>query len=444
MTIRRCIALMAGLAAVVAAGGYAVGGLGTDAARQPQGPDAALVVAWNQRVLGLAEAEDHFLTLKGVRTAAMMHVAMHDALNAVDRRYASYAYGAHVDEADPIAAAAQAAYEVAVSQYASQDASLGAELRRWLDPVAEGPWKTNAIGLGKATASAILTKREGDGWDREAEYRWHPMGPGVYAKFHEHSGTPAGFVFGAGWAKARPFMLTRADQFRAPPPPAIESDAYTLAFDEVKAVGRDVSETRTKDQRHLAMWWKDFAENSQNRLARRLVTDDGPGLWEAARMFALLNMSMLDGYIGVFADKFHYNHWRPYTAIRWAAHDDNPDTVPDPAWNNLHHHTYAFPSYPSAHGTVCAAAMAVLADTYGDGHPFTMATPEVDSAGPGSPKIAMDPPTRSFPSFSAAAIECAMSRVYLGIHFRYDSVEGNRLGRRIGEYAVANFLVPRR
>ena len=404
---------------------------------------ADVLVAWNRRVLTIAEVEDKFLTLKGVRTTAMMHIAMHDALNAIHSRYADYAYHTESVAADPVIAVAQAGYEVALSQYPSQQAHLHEELRRWLDPVADSARKSHGIALGKAAAAAILVKRQNDGWDRKAGYRWHPMGPGVYTEFREHSGTPQGFVFGAGWAAVTPFMLRAPDQFRAPPPPAIDSAEYTAAFNEVKDVGRYRSASRTPDQSHLAMWWKDFAENSHNRLARQLVADEATDLWPAARMFAMLNMDIFDGYISVFENKFHYNHWRPYTAIRWAANDGNPDTLAEPDWNNLHRHTYAFPTYPSAHGVVCAAAMSALADTFGDDHPFTMRTAEVDSAGPMSPKLAMNPPTRSFDSFSAAAMECAMSRVYLGIHFRYDSIEGNRLGRKIGSYALENFLVDR-
>lgn len=126
-------------------------------------------------------------------------------------------------------------------------------------------------------------------------------------------------MFGAGWAHARPFALLRADQFRVPPPPAIESDEYTAAFDEVKEAGRFQSRTRTTDQTHLAMWWKDFVENSRNRLARDLVTQRQLDLWPAARLFALLNRNIFDAYVASFDNKFFYNHWRPYTAIRWAA-----------------------------------------------------------------------------------------------------------------------------
>ena len=107
---------------------------------------------------------------------------------------------------------------------------------------------------------------------------------------------------------------------------------------------------------------------------------------EAVRLFALLNMSIFDAYVSSFYNKFLYNHWRPYTAIRWAEHDGNSDTEPELTWSNTHHHTYAFPSYPSAHGTACGAAMTVIADTFGDKMAFDMTTEQVDIGGPFSEK----------------------------------------------------------
>lgn len=414
---------------------------------------AEMVVSFNELVMEIAIEEDGLLTLKGVRTLSMMHLAMHDALNSIHPVYATYAYNkkkthlnslseGEVIDPDPIVSASQAAYEIAVGQYPDQQQRLEQELKRWLNITEDGLSEKIGIELGKAAAIEILQQRESDSWNAEAEYTWHPMGPGVYAEFNEHSGTPEGFVFGSGWAKAKPFMLTSQNQFRAPAPPKIESEEYTKAFNEVKEVGRFESATRTEDQSHLAMWWKDFAENSHNRLARQLVTAENLNLWDATRLFALLNMSIYDAYVNVFDNKFYYNHWRPYTAIRWADKDGNSDTVPDTTWNNLHKHTYAFPSYPSAHGTASGAAMSILADTFGNDFSFTMTTYEVDKAGPFSGKVEMDPPVRSFNSFSEAAMECSISRVYLGIHFRYDSVEGYNLGRQIGLYARENFLRP--
>jgi hypothetical protein len=267
------------------------------------------------------------------------------------------------------------------------------------------------------------------------------MGPGVYAEFREHSGTPEGFVFGAAWGKARPFALGPGP-LRVPPPPEVGSAEYARAFAEVKDLGRDESTSRTTDQTHLALWWKDFCESSLNRLGRQITAREGLDLWQTTRFFALLNMSLYDGYVTVFENKFHYNHWRPYSAIRWAANDGNPDTLPDPDWDNTHHHTYAFPSYPSAHGTACAAMFSVYESVFGESYAFTMTTEEVNEGGPFSPTMKMHPPTRSFTSFEEAALECAMSRVYLGIHFKYDSLAGNELGRKIGEHVVARHLTP--
>jgi membrane-associated phospholipid phosphatase len=398
--------------------------------------ESALLVEWNARLLGAAEAEDHFLTLKGVRATAMMHLAVHDALNGIEPRFRAYAYTGNSRDADPIAALSEAAFTIANEQYPARRDAWEAMRQQGLDASRKTAAREAGIVLGRAAARAVLARRAADRWNATATYKFQPMAPGVYAEFAEHSGTPHGFVFGAGWAVVQPFALQSPDQFRAPPPPDIASDEYARAFEEVRSVGRFESRTRTADQTHLAFWWKDFAENSHNRLARQLVLEEQPDLWVAARLFALLNVAIMDAYISVFHNKFFYNHWRPYTAIRWADHDGNPRTRAEPDWNNTHRHTYAFPSYPSAHGTACAAAMTVLADTFGDDHRFRMSTPLVDAAGPLSGKIAMQPATRSFDSFSAAALECAWSRVYLGIHFRYDAIEGNRLGTRIGRYVV--------
>ncbi|WP_262420206.1 vanadium-dependent haloperoxidase [Flagellimonas meishanensis] len=393
--------------------------------------------------MDIAVAEDGLSTLKGLRTASMAHLAMHDVLNTITPKYAQYAHNNQKSTANPIASVAYAAYTVAVDQYPDKEKELGEELNIWIANISEKE-KTEARELGEMAANMLLTMRSDDGWGDEAEYAWHPMAPGVYAEFNEHSGTPEGFIFGSGWAKAKTFMLPTQDHFRSPPPPDIMSEAYTKAFNEVKELGSTESMTRTADQTHLAMWWKDFVENSHNRLARQLVEKEQLNLWEVARLFALLNITVYDAYISVFNNKFHYNHWRPYTAIRWAENDGNPDTEADTLWNNLHQHTYPFPSYPSAHGTASTAAMTILSNTLGkgDSYSFTMTTPEVDKAGLFSEKIKMDPPTRSFNSFSEAGMEASMSRVYLGIHFRYDSEEGFILGKKIGEFASQGFLKP--
>jgi len=400
---------------------------------------AHLAITWNEFVLGLAEAEDGFLTLKGLRATTMMHIAMHDALVNIDGRYAGYALNQQNSGADPLVAVTQAAFTVVANQYPDQLAAIREVRSRWLPEKGATTSVRAGIDLGTAAAEAILRQRTNDGWDTEAEYEWHPMAPGVYAEFPDHSGTPQGFIFGSGWGKAKGFALESASEFRAPPPPEISSSAYTQAFDEVKKLGRFQSMTRAPDQTHIALWWKDFAENSHNRLARDLIAKEQLGLRAANQLFVMLNMSIFDAYVSSFDNKFHYNHWRPYTAIRWAENDGNPDTIAEKTWTNTHRHTYAFPSYPSAHGMACAAAMTAFTSVFGEDYAFTMRTPMVDIAGPLSGKIEMNPPTRNFGSFSDAAMECALSRVYLGIHFRYDSIEGNRLGVKVGEAVTQRF-----
>jgi len=411
---------------------------GTDA----HAGNTKLANQWNETVLEIAEAEDGFLTLKGLRTVTMMHIAMHDALSSINGEYEIYAYAGVAPQANPVVAASQAAYVVAADQYPDQKERLAKMRDQWLRDIDANESQQAGKQLGNEAARAILANRIDDGWDAEAEYSWHPMAPGVYAEFQDHSGTPQGFIFGAGWAKARGFALARPDQFRVPPPPEILSDGYTQAFNEVKEIGRFQSMTRTADQTHIALWWKDFAENSHNRLARDLIEKEDLPLSEAVRLLALLNMAIFDGYVSSFDNKFHYNHWRPYTAIRWAGNDDNPSTLVEETWTNTHRHTYAFPSYPSAHGTACAGAMTAFDDVFGDDYAFTMRIPMVDVAGPFSGKIEMHPSTREFENFSEAAMQCGLSRIYLGIHFRYDSVEGVHLGEEVGSNVVDNFLSP--
>ena len=245
------------------------------------------------------------------------------------------------------------------------------------------PVSMTVLMLGAEAAESIIASRADDRWNEETEYQWHPMAPGVYAEFNEHSGTPKGFIFGAGWADAKPFR-TDIQQTVFGPSLHLPSTVMNTPKHMMKSKNGGVinSQLRTKDQTHLALWWKEFSEISHNKLARELTIEQSLDLHSTTRLFALLNMSIFDAYINVFYNKFHYNHWRPYTAIRWADNDGNPNTIQDPNWTNTHQHTYAFPSYPSAHGTACTAAMQVMSDTFGSELAFVMSTPEVDKAGP--------------------------------------------------------------
>ncbi len=393
--------------------------------RRESGPaDPTLAVAWNKLVYEIAFAEDQFLTFKGHRAFAMTHIAMHDALNAVVPLYEQYAYRGREPGANAIAAAAQAAHDVVLSQYPGQHMNVDAELARWLSSLPDTPGKARGIALGQQSAAAILAMRTGDGWDFQGTYTFSPA-IGAYRT------TPPwnGFVLQPGFRFARPFGLQSPAQFRPPPPPALVSNAYATAYNEVKDFGEINSTSRTVDQTLYAIWWMEFAEGSVNRLARRLVTERKMHLWQATRMFALINMSLFDGYVANWDSKYEYNHWRPYTAVRAAALDGNASTAPQPDWEPLRP-TPPFPDYVSAHATGTGGAMEILKRTFGD---FVFVTRDTITAPAGMP-------TRSFVSFSAAAEECADSRVRLGWHFRYSADRGLTLGRAVAGWLDENYL----
>ena len=392
-------------------------------AESARGPE--LIVAWNRLVYEIAFREDQFLTFKGVRAHAMMHIAMHDALNAVVPLYRQYAFRGHGQPfAHPVAAAAQAAHDVVVSQYPGEQLSVDAELARWLARVPDTPGKERGVRLGQQSAAAIISLRAGDGWDFQGTYAF-TSGPGAYQT------TPpfGGFVLQPGFRFARPFGLMSPTQFRPAPPPPLATAEYATAYNEVKDVGRADSVIRTPEQTRYAVWWMEFAEGSVNRLARELVMQRKTHLWQAARMIALMNMSLFDSYVATWDSKFEYNHWRPYTAIREAAGDANPATAPDATWEPLRV-TPPFPEYVSAHAAGCGTSFQVLKRALGSNVPFTMMT---TTAPP-------EMPARSFRSFDAAAAECADSRVKLGWHFRYATNAGLALGRAVAGWLDANHL----
>jgi hypothetical protein len=390
---------------------------------QPSHLRSDVIVAWNSLAHDLAFAEDQFLTFKGQRALAMMHLAMHDALNAIVPVYESYTYSGDSRPAHPVAAAARAAHDVLLSQYPSQPA-IGEQLVRSLAHVPAGPLRTRGVTLGQAAAAAVLAQRKGDGWDAPGSYEFSEA-PGRYQT------TPPwnGFVAQPGFRFARPFVLQYPQQFRPSPPPPLRTRSYARAFREVREHGAADTTRRTKDQTAYAIWWMEFAEGSVNRLARQLATDRELHLWPAARMFAHVGVALYDAYVATWDAKYEYDHWRPYTAIRSAGADDNPQTVADSSWNSLRP-APPFPEYSSAHAAACAASFAILTDTFGRHVSFTM---ETTTAPPGMP-------TRSFDSFTAAAAECADSRVRLGWHFRYATDAGLALGRRVARYTLSNAL----
>lgn len=391
-------------------------------------PANAVIADWNQIAVDAANAHDQLLSFLGSRTLAMTHIAMHDALNAIVPRYEPYAFkGQEAGEAsNPIAAAAQAAYAVLVSAYPKQHATFDAARARWLGTVPNGDVKDRGVAVGAKAAAAIIAWRDGDGYDASGEYK-----PG--AKPGDYQFTPGfNFAMNPDFRHAKPFALAAPNQFRAAQPPALASEAYARAFNEVKRYGTEKSSVRSADQTSYAHWWAEFAEHSWNRIGRLTALERKPDLWATARMFALINMDIFDVYLAAWDSKYHYNTWRPITAIRAARNDGNAETSADTGWTP-EMTTLPFPEYPSAHAAVCAGGAEVVSQVYGTSHvAFRM---QSLTALPGSE-------TRAFDDVTVAAKECADSRVMNGYHFRFATDAGLMLGRQVARHLVATKLRP--
>jgi membrane-associated phospholipid phosphatase len=239
------------------------------------------------------------------------------------------------------------------------------------------------------------------------------------------------------WGQVIPFCIPSDSEFRPPPPPDLSSAEYTAAFEEVKSLGAASSTTRTAEQSDIARFWYGTAGTYTsagywNQIAREVAVQRGDSMVQNARLFALLNLAQADAYFAIWDAKYTYDFWRPVTAIRAADTDGNPDTAPDAAWTSFLG-TPPFPSYVSGHSGHSAAAAAVLAAYFEtDDVPFTLTTDSLPGV------------TRSYPSFSAAAHEVSDSRVFAGIHWRFDVTAGEALGSEVGQYVATNSLRPAR
>jgi hypothetical protein len=388
------------------------------------------------------------------RLYAMMHVAIHDALNAIDRRSHPYAFHAQADAgASPEAAVAAAARYVLVPLIAQLPlelhtqacidtgvASVEAAYRAALavDPHS-GHAKAQGIVVGKAAAAAILALRADD----------RAVGPFLHhacaqdtnpGEYQCTPGTP--FIAFEVWGNVTPFVLKDSSQFRPGPPYVVNRKKYTADFNEVKWLGGDDVTTpsaRTADQTEIALFWSESSPLKWNRIARTVSADRGLSLWENARLFGLLNLALADGYIAMAATKNHYNYWRPVTAIQTGDTDGNPDTMGDPTWTPLRP-TPPNQDYASGHAIEGGAGAEVLTQFFGTDE---VSFQDCGAALPdGSTCSDATPVFRSFTSFSQAAAENAYSRILIGFHFRKSIEEGTRYGQRIGRRAANLYLRP--
>jgi hypothetical protein len=388
------------------------------------------------------------------RMYAMTHVAIHDALNAIDRRSEPYAYDARAKRsASPDAAVAAAARDVLVPVLGQLQApfsqacidagvaSVESDYTAALDAIPDGRRKERGLAVGRAAAAAILTLRSGDGADTTLLDFTFPQGTAA----GEWIFTPdRPFAFAPGWANVTPFVLDDPTQFRPGPPYGLNTPQYAADLNEVKTLGGDGVTTpsaRTAEQPEVALFWLESSPLQWNRIARTLSDSRGLDPWQSARLFGLLNMALADGYIGSFDTKYHYRYWRPVSAIRAADSDSNPNTSADPTWTPFVT-TPPIPDYDSAHAVEGGAAAAVFHRFFGTDH-IAFGTCSLTLPA-GSTCADAAPVSRSYATFSEAAKENGVSRILNGFHFRKAVREGIDHGRRIGRLAASRYLHPAR
>ncbi|WP_437783449.1 phosphatase PAP2 family protein [Sorangium sp. So ce1097] len=392
------------------------------------------------------------------RVLAIVHAAIFDAVNSIVESHEPYLTLFPEPDASIDTAVAAAAHRTLTALYPGQTAALDSRLDQYLAKIPESGAKEDGLALGNAVAGEILAQREDDGADDPMSYV-----PGTEPGQHRPDPLypDQGFLT-PQWGDVRPFALNSGDEFRSPPPPPLWSAAYALSFYEVFSLGGDGHHPptlRTPEQTVIGIFWSyDGARRIgevprlYNQIARTVAVQKGNSEIENARYFALVNLAMADAGIATWATKYHYELWRPIVAIRQADTDGNALTIPDRRWKPLGspgsnqsppRMTPPFPAYVSGHSSFGAAMFQVLTRYYGkDGVSFCARSDEfngrtTDAKGHVRPEI-----KRCYASFSQASQENALSRIYLGVHWRFDAVQGIRQGKSVADAVVDRILQP--
>ena len=381
------------------------------------------VLKWNEVAL---QTIRHTSTPPPVaaRNLAIMHVAIYDAVMAIERTHEPYLVEAipHAS-ASTEAAAAAAAHRTLVALYPKQRETLDRILERCWEEMPRNIARDEGAELGRFVAERVLESRHDDGatntgrFDyKKAPGAWRPTAP----RFQE--------ALLPEWGYVKAFAIKKGTQYRPPAPPALTTTAYADAFNEVRQLGGKHSTTRTDEQTQIAHFWADNAgtvtpPGHWNRIAQSIAQDRGTSLAENARIFAHLNIALADAGVLCWVIKFTFDFWRPITAIQLAEGSE--------AWNPLLE-TPPFPAYVSGHSTFSGAAAASLANSFGSDNVRFATTSD-----------SLPDVTRNFTSLWAAAQEAGMSRIYGGIHWQFDNVEGLNLGRHLGDYVSRNTLKSR-
>jgi len=389
------------------------------------------VVQWNRNLLVIVRTPGaQPATIHPTRSFAIMHAAIYDAVNAIDRTHKPYLVRLEeaARSASQDAAAATAAHDVLVSLYPNFQPTLDTQLQQSLAPIPDGADKAEGIRVGQAVAAQILALRKHDGSDAAPIPYVFGNAPGDYQSTPPNFPKQPQFTH---WSHVTPFALERANQFRPGGPPALTSDTYSDAFNEVKALGIANGTASTPDEALTGRFWNGAIQNYWNEIGQTAAIAHRLTTAQSARLFALLNLSFADDVIAFYDAKYTYNFWRPVTAIRAAATDNNPDTPADPNWLPEVGNTTPDPSYPGAHAVISATGASVLISVLGKDRFDFAVTSEV-----------MPGVQRSFIRLSAAEEEATLSRIFAGVHFRMDLTVGQRLGREVADFVLDNFLTP--
>lgn len=387
----------------------------------------AIILQWNSVAMETMQGPS-YNPLLSTRIMTMVHIAMHDALNSIAPAYDTYNALKEDRKADPIAAVSAAAHFVLVQSFPDQRGQLDIAFANALRDIKAGDARERGIALGIKAGTAIVALREGDNAFADPVGQVNnPATPGLYQPT-----PPMPVLFAPFWKTLPTFGLNSPEQFRVGANPELSSAGYAQAFNEVKAKGAKENSTRTNEETLIAMFWYEFSEIGWNRVTAVVAADRNLDLLSAARLFALVNIALADSYIAGWDSKFHYNFWRPYTAIRAAATDGNDQTAQDAVWEPLMG-TPPIHDYPSTHSVLGNAAATVLNQVVGTNVGFTMTSTSADPS----------QPTRTLKNFSEASRENADSRVLAGLHFRFSCDAGLKLGEDIGEWVVENHLKPK-
>ena len=385
------------------------------------------------------------------RTLAITQVAIHDALNAIDSRYERYTFtgdaqiGSSPDAA--IASAARDAIVGAISVGALPFPGFGTPANQALAVaqvdtayatalagIPDGTPKNDGIAIGQAAAAAILALRSTDHATTLVTYTpstepgdWQPTPNPV--PFDPPAAADLLPALLPGWGQVTPFVLRQSAQFEPDGPPRLSGERWAREYNEVKDIGEKNSLSRTAEQTSIARFWYEGSPAGWSRIARVVAESQGLDSWDTARLLALVNLAMADGFIAGFETKYDVNFWRPVTAIRAGDTDGNDATVADPLWSTLLN-TPAIPDYTSTHSVLGGAASVVLRRFFDDDEVAFTVTSGVPFAGL----------TWSFTSFSQAAAENGESRIYAGIHFRSAVENGIEQGTNIGRFVFRHTL----